>query len=89
MFTIPRSILDENLCRKKTLNKFKVKLLKISGCWYKAKPYIDKHSLLSLHYSYIIPILTTEILHEEVQSRQNLTKYAINRNMLSELFEKG
>ena len=47
---------------------------KISGCWYKAKPYMDKHSLLSLHYSYIIPILTTEILHEEVQSRQNLTK---------------
>ena len=46
---------------------------------YIAKPYIDKHLLLSLHHFYI-PILTTETLHGEVQSGQTLKKYTVNRN---------
>ena len=38
---------------KNTLNILKVKLRKILGCCNKAKPFIDKHSLLSLYRSYI------------------------------------
>ena len=56
----------------------KSKLLKISDCWIrKSPPYMNKHSLLSLIALTYISILTTEILHGEVQSGQTFKKYTL------------
>ena len=46
-------LLDENLCWKECINYIESKTAKNIGLLYKAKPYIDKHSLLSLYHSYI------------------------------------
>ena len=52
-------LLDENLCWKEQFKyifeiaKNTLKIARNIGLLYKAKLYIDKHSLLSLYYSYI------------------------------------
>ena len=45
-------LLDENLCWKEHIKYIENKIAKNIGLLYKAKPYIDKHSPLSLHHSY-------------------------------------
>ena len=44
---------DENLCWKEQLKYIESKIAKNIGLLHRAKPYIDKHSLLSLYHSYI------------------------------------
>ena len=54
MFTILRSIIDENLCWKEHSKYIESKIAKnIVLLFIKTKPYIDKRSLLSLYHSYI------------------------------------
>ena len=47
------ALLDENLCCKEHIKYIESKIVKNIGLLYKAKPYIDKHSLLSLYHFYI------------------------------------
>ena len=57
-------LLDENLCWKEQFKyifeiaKNTLKIAKNIGLLYKAELYIDKHSLLSLYYSYIHSYIT-------------------------------
>ena len=69
----------------KNIKYIEIKIPKNIGLLYKAKPYIDKHSLLSLYHLTSIPILPTGTLNGEVQIGQTLKNYTVNRNMLSEL----
>ena len=46
-------LLDENLCWKEHIIYIESKIAKNIGLLYKAKPYINMDSLLSLHHSYI------------------------------------
>ena len=46
-------LLDENLCWKEHIKYIESKIAKNIGLFYKAKPYINKHSLLPLYHSYI------------------------------------
>ena len=46
-------LLDENLCWKEHIRYIESKIAKNIELLYKAKPYIDKHSLLLLHHSYL------------------------------------
>ena len=59
---------------KNTLNKLKVKLLKNIGLLYEAKPYIDKHSLLSLYHSYIHAYINYGNIAWGSTTRKNLLK---------------
>ena len=61
------ALLDENLCWKEHIKYIESKIAKNIGLLYKAKPYIDKHSLLSLYLLTYIHILTTGTLHGEVK----------------------
>ena len=70
-------LLDENLCQKEHIKYIESKIAKKIGLLYKTKPYIDKHSLLSLYHSYIHFLLTTEKLHGEVQPDQTRTNKKI------------
>ena len=51
MFKIPIVLLDENLYWKEHIKYIESKIAKNMGLLYKAKPYIDKHSLLPLYPS--------------------------------------
>ena len=46
-------LLDENLCWKEHIKYIESKIAKNIGLLFKAKPYIDRHSLRSLYHSYI------------------------------------
>ena len=46
-------LLNENLCWKEHIKHIESKIAKNIGLLYKAKPFIDKHLLLSLYHSYI------------------------------------
>ena len=46
-------LLDQNLCWKEHIKYIESKIAKTTGLLYKAKPYIDKHFLLSLYHCYI------------------------------------
>ena len=78
-------MLDENLCWKEHIKYIKNKIAKNIGLLYKAKPYIDKHSLLSLYHSYIHSYINYGNITWGSTARSNLKKYTANRNMLSEL----
>ena len=45
--------MDENLSWKEHLKYTEYKIAKSIGLMYKAKPFLDKNSLLSLYFSYI------------------------------------
>ena len=47
------TLLDENLLWKKRLKLTESKIAKNIGLAYKAKPYLNKESLLGLYFSYI------------------------------------
>ena len=78
-------LLDENLCWKEHINYVENKIAKNIDLLYKAKPYIDKHSLLSLYHSYIHSYISYGNIALGSTTRTNLKKYTVNRNMLSEL----
>ena len=46
-------VLNENVCWKEHIKYIESDIAKNIGLLYKAKPYIDKHSLLSLYHSHI------------------------------------
>ena len=46
-------LLDQNLCWKEDMKYIESKIAKNIGLLYKAKPYIDKHSLLPLYLSFL------------------------------------
>ena len=78
-------LLDENLCWKEHIKYIESKISKNIRLLYKAKPCIDKHSLLSLHHSYIHFYINYGNIAYGSTARTNLKKYTVNRNMLSEL----
>ena len=78
-------LLDENLCWKEHIKYIESKIAKNFGLLYKTKPYIDKHSLLSLYHSYIHFYINYGNIAWGSTTRTNLKKYTVNRNMLSEL----
>ena len=46
-------LLDENLSWKEHIKYLENKIAKNIGLLYRAKPFLDKESLLALYYSYI------------------------------------
>ena len=81
-----RILLDKNLCLKKHIKYIESKIAKNLGLLYKAKPYLDKHSLLSLYLSYILSYISYGSIAWESTIRTNLKKYTVSRNMISELY---
>ena len=77
-------LLDENLCWKEHIKYIESKIAKNIGLLYKAKPYIDKHSLLSFYHSYIPSYINYRNIAWGSTTRTNLK--TVNRNMLSELY---
>ena len=61
-------LLDEHI--RYTENK----IAKIIGLLYRAKPFLGKHSLLTLHYSYIHTYLNYANLSWDSTNRTNLKK---------------
>ena len=79
-------LLDENLCWKEHIKYIERKIAKNIGLLFKAKPYIDKYSLLSLHHTYIHSYINYGNIAWGSTTRTNFKKYTVNRNMLSELY---
>ena len=77
-------LLDKNLCWKRHIKYIESKIAKNIALLYKAKPYIDKHSLLSLNHSHIHSYLNYGNIAWGSTTRINHKKYIVNRNMLSE-----
>ena len=46
-------LLDDNLSWKEHIRNLKNKMAKHIGLMYRAKPFLDKESLLAFYYSYI------------------------------------
>ena len=86
MFKILGVLLDENLCWKEHIKYTESKIAKNIGLLYKAKPYIDKHSLLSLYHSYMHSYINYGNIAWGSTTRTTLKKCTVNRNMLSELY---
>ena len=49
----PGVLLDDNLSRKEHIKYLENKITKNIVLMYRAKPFLDKESLLALYYSYI------------------------------------
>ena len=75
----------KKLCWKEHIKYVESKITKNIGLLYKAKPFIDKHSLLPLYYSYMHSYINYGNIAWGSTTRTNLKKYTVNRNMLSEL----
>ena len=74
MFKFLEILLDENLCWKEHIKYVESKIAKNIGLLYKAKPYIDKHSLLSLYHSYIHSYINYGNIAWGSTTRTNLKK---------------
>ena len=61
-------LLDEHLSWKEHIRYTENKIAKNIGLLYRAKPFLDKHSLLTLYYSYIHTFLIMQIYHGLVQT---------------------
>ena len=94
-------LLDQNLCWKQQIKYIESKIAKNIGLLHKAKPYIDKHSLLSWYHSYVHSYINYGNIVWGSATRKNLRsiysqqKHAIRiaycKNRLShngELFKK-
>ena len=79
-------LLNENLCWKEYIKYIENKIAKNIALLYKTKPYIDKHILLSLDHSYIHSFINYGNIAWGSTIRTNVKKYAVNTNMLSELY---
>ena len=74
MFKIPRLLLDENLYWKEHIKYMESTIAKNIGLLYRAKPYIDKHFLLSLYHLYIHSYINYGNIAWESTTRTNLKK---------------
>ena len=68
----------------KNIKYIESKITKNIGLLFKAKPYIDKHWLLSFYHSYIHSYINYGNIAWG-HPGQTFKKYTVNRNMLSEL----
>ena len=59
-------LLDDNLSWKEDIKCLENKIAKNIGLMYRAKPFLDKESLLALYYSYIHSYLNNANLFEVV-----------------------
>ena len=67
-------LLDEHLSWKEHIRYTENKIAKNIGLLYRAKPYLGKHSLLTLHYSYNHTYLNYANLTWASTNRTNLKK---------------
>ena len=67
-------LLDENLLWKEHLKYTENKIAKSIGLMYKAKPFLDKDSLLSLYFSYIHSYINYANLTWASSHKTNLKK---------------
>ena len=65
-------LLDENLAWKEYLNLTENKIAKNIWLIYKAKPYLNKDSLLALYFSYIHSYIKSTFLHGSHERRNEL-----------------
>ena len=66
--------LDEHLSWKEHIRYAENKIAKNIGLLYRAKPFLGKHSLLTLHYSYIHTYLNYANLSWASTNKTNLKK---------------
>ena len=80
-------LLDDNLSWKEHIKYLENKIAKNIGLMYRAKPFLDKESLLALYYSYIHSYLNYANLTwgstylanlKKLRSQQKLTKVKTN-----------
>ena len=82
-------MLDKNLCWKEHIKYIESKIAKNIGLLYKAKPYIDKHSLLSLYHSYINPYINYGNITWGSTARTNLKKiYSQQKHAIRIVYSK-
>ena len=82
-------LLDENLCWKEHIKYIENKIAKNIGLLYKAKPYIDKHSLLSLYHSYIHSYINYGNITWGSTARSNLKKiYSQQKHAIRIVYSK-
>ena len=67
-------LLDEHLSWKKHIRYTENKIAKNIGFLHRAKPFLGKHSLLTLYYSYIYTYLNYANLTWASTNRTNLKK---------------
>ena len=67
-------LLDEHLSWKEHIGYSENKIAKSIGLLYRAKPFLGKHSLLTMHYSYIHTYLNYANLSWAGTNRTNLKK---------------
>ena len=82
--------LDENLCWKDHIIKYiESKIAKNIGLLYTAKPYIDKHLLLSLYHSYIHSYINYGNITWGSTARSNLKKiYSQQKHAIRIVYSK-
>ena len=82
-------LLDDNLCWKEHIKYIESKIAKNIGLLYKAKPYIDKHSLLSLYHSYIHSYINYWNITWGSTARTNLKKiYSQQKHAIRIVYSK-
>ena len=82
-------LLDENLCWKEHIKYIERKIAKNIGLLYKAKPYINKHSLLSSYHSYIYSYINYENIARGSTTRTNLKKiYSQQKHAIRIVYSK-
>ena len=82
-------LLDENLLWKEHLKYTENKIAKSIGLIYKAKPFLDKDSLLSLYFSYIHSYINYANLAWATTHKTNLKKiHSQQKHTLRILYNK-
>ena len=82
-------LLDENLCWKEHIKYIESKIAKNIGLLYKAKPYIDKDSLLSLYHSQIHSYISYGNIAWGSITRTNLKKiYSQQKHAIRIVYSK-
>ena len=82
-------LLDENICWKEHIKYIESEIAKNIGLLYKAKPYIDKHSLLPLHHSYIHSNISYGNIAWGSTARTNLKKiYSQQKHAIRIVYSK-
>ena len=75
-------LLDKNSARKSHTKYIENKIEKHIGLLFKAKPFLNKESILSLYYSYIHSNVNHANVAWASTYMTNFKKKAINKNML-------
>ena len=80
---------DENQYWKEHIEYIESKIAKNIGLLYKAKPYVDEHSLLPLHQSYIHSYINYGNIAWESTTRTNLKKiYSQQKHAIRIVYSK-